>query len=934
MGRSRAWLAAGLAIALGLSLLTLVDFLESARFDQAQRSATLDRLATLRARLEGELNGTLLLTRGLAAVIATRQGISDQDFTAVAREMMVQRHHIRNFTLAEGTVITKVYPLAGNSSALGVDFKNRPEQWPAVKRMFETRTPVLAGPVDLVQGGTAIIGRMPIFSTPPGEPVGSGPAWGMIAIPIMLPSLLDEVGVTDPGLGLDIAIRGRDGLGARGDVFHGDPALFLADPVVADVDLPGGTWQVAAIPKGGWNAAASPVRAQLWALGLLFTSFAATAAYGLTRRRTERRESRGQLARSEQRLSAMLAAAPYPLAVLRRNDGTVLFANKSAARLLGATVDGLTGRKIPLRTISRRDLVRLRDQLGLRGFVEDFEVRLRTLSGQPFWALLSMAQVDQDGPAVLIALNDITARKAAERALQDQLSLHQTVIDTIPNAIFYKDALGRHLGCNRAFLELVGLPRHQVIGAELRTINADPEVGRMAALTDRSLIEGRERVASFEATYITRAGRQVHVLIQKASYRNADGRVAGIVGSITDISSHFEAEKQLARAKEAAEDASRAKSEFLAVISHEIRTPMNGILGMAGLLADCDLPPHEAACAKTIVSSGEALLIILNDILDFSRLEAGGTSVNPVTFSLRDTLDAVIALMVPRLSEKGIEIALDVAADVPARLVGDAGRLRQILLNLVGNAVKFTERGGVAVSVFVVGRHDGGPMLRFDVRDTGIGIDADARQRLFEAFSQADSSVSRRFGGTGLGLAISKRLVQLLGGQIGVESEPGQGSCFWFTVAFQLPDWDLPAQQPSEIPPVPPMRLLLAEDNPVNRAVAIAQLERMGHIVTAVTNGREAVEAIGEQDYDLVLMDIQMPEMDGFEATAKIRAMPTPIGRTPIAAMTAHVLAGDEERCLAGGMDDYIGKPFRPQDLQALLARWSKRSETETASNG
>jgi two-component system sensor histidine kinase/response regulator len=920
---NRAWFAATLAMALVLSVLALVDYLESARHAQAVRSATLDRLATLRARIEGELGGALLLTRGMAAVIATRLEIGEDEFNAIAREMMSQKRHIRNVTLARGTIISYVYPRAGNSQALGVDYRTLPAQWPAIERMFASRQPVLAGPVDLVQGGVAIIGRMPILTTPPDGPTGSGPAWGLIAIPIMLPELLDEAGITDPASGLDIAIRGRDGRGAEGEVFHGDPALFGRDPVITDVILPGGSWQVAAIPRGGWDSMGSPVQVQLRLLGGLLAVLAGTAAFVLSRRQIERRDGRGRLALSEQRLTALLAAAPFPLAVLRRHDGTVLYANRRAARMLGTTIEALTGRKLPARAVSRRDLVVLRDRLAERGFVDEFEIRLRTVNGLPFWALVSMAPVDQDGPAVLVALNDITSRKAAERALHDQLSLHQTVIDTIPNAIFYKDTQGRHLGCNRAFLDLVGLPRHHVIGSDFKRISGDPDIGRMAALTDQSLIEGRERVCSFEITFSTKDDRTVHALVQKAAYRNAEGKVLGLVGSITDISAHAEIEAQLSHAKEAAEAASRAKSEFLTVISHEIRTPMNGILGMAGLLLETPLSPDQADYAGTIRQSGEALLTILNDILDFSRLEAGRTIVAAASFDLRATLDAVVALMAPRAREKGIEINLDLAPDVPVRLVGDAARLRQVLLNLVGNAVKFTDRGGVAVSVFVVGTRDGGPVLRFDVRDTGIGIASEARDRLFLSFSQADSSVSRRYGGAGLGLAIAKRLVEVMGGEIGVESEVGRGSRFWFSLSFLPAGADTVATTEAPAVPVRPLAVLLAEDNPVNRAVAITQLERMGHRVIAVTDGLQAVEAVSGQHFDVVLMDVQMPELDGFQATARIRGLGGPVAEIPIIAMTAHVLAGDAERCRAAGMDDYIGKPFRPAELQAILAKWA-----------
>ncbi|MBC7908015.1 MAG: PAS domain S-box protein, partial [Rhodospirillaceae bacterium] len=764
----RSWALAALVTLMALSALALVESVEWARYDQHARLETLNRLSTLRARLEGELNGTLLLTRGLAAVIAVTQDMPEPQFEAIARELMGQKRHIRNVTLVRGTIIAHIYPLQGNAAAIGRDFRDLPDQWPAVERMFATRQPVLAGPVALVQGGIAIIGRMPVFVTPPGAEPGSGKPWGMIAIPITLDSLLNEAGVMDPALGLDLAIRGRDGLGERGAVFHGDTHVFERDPVLLDVILPGGRWQLAAVPRGGWGMARPASILQLRTLGGALALLLGGFAWFWMRRLGERRDARTRMALSENRLAAILAAAPFPLAVLHRQDGRVLYANQRAGRLMGLTVDALVGSRLPRGSVPGRDQVRLMQRLAECGVVDDMEIRVRGANGRPFWGLVSMIPFQQDGPAVLVACNDITARKAAETALQDQLALHQTVIDTIPNAIFYKDVNGNHLGCNRAFIEMAGLPREQIIGHDLAAVGGDDELTARARESDRMLISGEKRMEVYETTIRHPTGWFIRALVHKAAFRNKGGRgrVVGIVGAVTDISDRIAFEEELTRARDQAEAANRAKSEFLAVISHEIRTPMNGILGMAHLLLETPLDATQHDYAATIHSSGEALLTILNDILDFSRMEAGRTEVQAEPFQLDDALHGVLALMAPRAREKAVELTLDMAPDVPTAVVGDVARLRQVLLNLVGNAVKFTDKGGVAVSVFQIGRRDGRRMLRFDVRDTGIGIPVEARPLLFTSFSQADSSISRRFGGTGLGLAISKRLVELMGGEI------------------------------------------------------------------------------------------------------------------------------------------------------------------------
>ena len=389
--------------------------------------------------------------------------------------------------------------------------------------------------------------------------------------------------------------------------------------------------------------------------------------------------------------------------------------------------------------------------------------------------------------------------------------------------------------------------------------------------------------------------------------------------------------EQTAALKEAAVTANRAKSEFLANMSHEIRTPMNGVMGMIELAQSRPLSPEVAEYLNIAQGSADVLLRVINDILDFSKIEAGRLELEAVDFDLRAWMEQTIAAFRPRAAEKGIDLSGSADADVPEAVQADMTRLRQVLVNLVGNALKFTDNGSVRVRVRraagTAEREGHALTLHFTVSDTGIGIPLEKQQSVFEPFAQGDSSMARRFGGTGLGLSICSRLVTMMGGMIWLESEPGHGSHFHFTVQAKpaalpaLSDARSREGQPAGAPgSTAPLRVLLAEDNPVNQMVACKMLEQRGHVVTVAASGCEAIELFRREPFDLVLMDVQMPEMDGFEAASALRELERSTGRrVPIIAMTAHAMQGDRERCLQAGMDEYVSKPVRPQVLFAAV---------------
>ncbi|HVI51687.1 MAG TPA: ATP-binding protein [Candidatus Sulfotelmatobacter sp.] len=432
-------------------------------------------------------------------------------------------------------------------------------------------------------------------------------------------------------------------------------------------------------------------------------------------------------------------------------------------------------------------------------------------------------------------------------------------------------------------------------------------------------------IRDFEAS-LTRRDHSRFWALMAGIQMTYEGQISVLL-SFNDITERRNAEQSLTAAKQQAESAARAKSEFVAMMSHEIRTPMNGILGMVQLLGETPLSEQQKDYVDTIHQSGDALLTILNDILDFSKLEAKRLELDSVTFDLAATVQATAALMSVHAQDKGLTLAVDMPDDLPSAVLGDPNRLRQILLNLLSNAIKFTEKGGIVLRITLLEQATSTIHLRFAVEDTGIGISKTAQRRLFSAFSQADTSISRRFGGTGLGLAICQQLTRLMGGEVKISSTLGKGSSFWFDLALPIREMEHPPAI-RDLPVLRSLRLLLAEDNAVNRKVAEAILRRFGHQVTCAVDGEQAVSAVVAGGiFDLVLMDVQMPGMDGLQATRLLRQQGYGL---PIIALTANAMREDAEHCLSAGMNGYVAKPFTPENLFGEIARVLQSASTQT----
>jgi PAS domain S-box-containing protein len=635
----------------------------------------------------------------------------------------------------------------------------------------------------------------------------------------------------------------------------------------------------------------------------------------------------------EEVLAPLYRARNFSLAVL----GLTLLAALLGALLLGRRLaDPLRSLSISTQGIAagrldQRIPVVRRDELGQ--LTDNFNTMAERL--QSFYADLE-GQVRQRTAELSLAL---TQEQEAQGALQRERDFAASLVNTAPMIVLLLDTQGIIEYVNPYFEQLTGYRLDEVRGKEwFREFLPARDQDKIRALFQKAIhdVPTRGNINPI----VTRSGKELEIEWCDQAMRDAQGTVISLLAVGQDVTERKRSEAALIEAKQAAEAASQAKSEFLANMSHEIRTPMNAILGLTQLVLDTELTPRQQDFLKKAHTSARALLGILNDILDFSKIEAGRMGIEKAPFRPEETLNHVADLFRARIEEKGLELFFEVAPDVPDEILGDPLRLTQVLTNLVSNAVKFTEHGEIHIKVEVAERTRDTLRLRFAVSDTGIGLSRAQSDRLFQPFTQANGTTTRKYGGTGLGLSICQRLVGLMGGEISVSSVECQGSIFAFTILVGVApphgQAQLPAQSgaPSDTGESPQslqgMRVLLVEDNALNRLVAAKFLKRRGVALTLASHGGEAVEWVKGETFDAVLMDLHMPIMDGFEAARRIRELPQ--GKAlPIIAMTAAVLQEDRDRCAAAGMVDFIAKPIDHDDMTKALLKWVKASRVGRA---
>ncbi|HEX3500434.1 MAG TPA: PAS domain S-box protein [Stellaceae bacterium] len=643
---------------------------------------------------------------------------------------------------------------------------------------------------------------------------------------------------------------------------------------------------------------------------------------------SERKAAEAAIRESEERFRLLVEGVQDYAIYALDTAGRVKSWNIGAERIKGYAADEIVGQDSAI-FYTEEDRKRGEPARALGAALQDERYiaegwRVRK-DGSRFWASHRLTAL-RNPAGELLGFATVT-RDLTERTIEQEQ--RKLIVEAAPNGMLIVDETGTIKLANSAVERIFGYARGALLGQQIEILV--PEIHRQDLIAKRTAF-ARDKTPRLTALGLPgrRAdGSEVPVEVDLSPVETPRGRI--VIAAITDVTARRAAERALQEAKDAAEEASRAKSDFLACMSHEIRTPMNGIIGFADLLLDSALTAEQHRQAKLVKDAGKSLLAIINDILDVSKIEAGKLELERIPLSPTGIADGAVSIIRAEAAAKELALGIEVASDVPAWITGDPTRLRQILLNLLNNAVKFTAHGTIAVRIL---RDPALPesRLRFEVKDTGPGIAHEHQHLLFQHFSQVDRSITRRFGGTGLGLVICKRLAEAMDGAIGVDSEPGRGSTFWFTIAASEIAAPQAATDGTAMLAKASARILVAEDIYMNQIVVEAVLKAAGHEVTLVANGVEAVAAVQSRDYDLVLMDMEMPVMDGISAAHAIRGLGERVRDIPIVALTANAMADEIARCRAAGMNDHLSKPIDRKILLAVVARWSGQAEAEPAS--
>ena len=1024
-------------IAVGLFIIAIyIDHLTQQNYLQEQRLMIGQQASTTKAKLEGNINNNIQAILALIAAVKSEPKMDQNRYSQLAKHLFNEDNQLKIIAIAPDLIISNTYPLKGNEKTIGFDYRTNKQQLPGVLLAKETKKMILAGPINLIQGGLGFIVRIPIFL-----PQSPNDFWGVASAVIDAEAFFEESGLHDEDLGIDIAIQGFNGQLGEDRVFFGNPDIVKQQPVSSNIELPYGHWKVYITPKSGWSTIPPDIFYKRAALVFVLVFILLPIFYSSWLNRKQKSES--------ERLKNLFSISPVGIVLNDYKTGRFINCNDTFLQNTQFTLDELKNKAF-------RDLTPKKyfeqDSANIQKLIKDggygpYEKEVLTKNGHAYPAVLNgILSADENGkPYVWSFIIDITENKNAQKKILLQNQTLELVIDSTLVGIWDWNIQTGALILNERWAEIIGYTLDELSPISIDTWMkyAYPDDLEESNRRLNECWEAPGRSYIYEARMRHKDGSLRWVLDSGKVVEWADdGSPIRMVGTHLDITEQKEIQDSLEIALEKSKIAAKTKSDFLATMSHEIRTPMNGILGMLELLDKSQLDTEQSRKVNIAQSSANSLLTIIDDILDFSKMDAGKLAIESIDFNLRAIIDSCVESLCVKAYEKDLAIIID-NIDIDSIYVkGDPNRVRQIFMNILGNAIKFTHDGEVSITSKLITKNN---VILFEcqILDTGIGIPSDKIHDLFSSFSQVDASTTRQYGGTGLGLSISKKLARLMNGDITVNSQLHSGSQFTITLQFepaknldtfhqlanldhlhilvfdenktglntlsrQLESWGAKVQSCKDVKEcenslskhqfdfifvnncqadstpltshtsatrihisqldaqtaknksdnfdvffqaplttenllscfnqtmlnkpsdhvvehtnsIKGAHILLVEDIPFNQEVACLMLDELGVTAHIAENGKDALTKLKDsQKYDLILMDCQMPEMDGFEATRKIRsgAAGNQFTQVPIIALTANAMASDKEQCLAAGMTDYLSKPIDILKLESML---------------
>ncbi|MBE9228852.1 PAS domain S-box protein [Phormidium sp. LEGE 05292] len=943
------------AFSTAILILTGVWFLaktEQTRYCQSQRSEVFNKLDAVRANLENALNTQLATKSGLAAYISVNPNVTATEFNQIAR-VVLEQENVYSIGAIKGSTIAFGYPPEIAKSLVGIDLKKIPGRWKTMQRIIDTKKTMVTGPIKLIEGGMGLISYTPVFVTPAKGKPASGKFWGFVGIVINPEKLYQKAGILEEKANLKYALRGKDGLGEQGQIFFGNEEIFQQNPVIVRVSLPNGYWQLAGIPKQGWNAIA-PNNIWISIIGGILAVVSGIQVFILMRDPSKLREAiaktketnamlqceiedrkriEAEMRLSEEKFSKAFLACPDAMGITNPSNGLIIEVNDAFPKVIGYNRQEALGKttlelNIWVNPEQRFQLIK-KVQSG--ELIRDREVLFRRKSEEIFPALISIELIDiGDWQRSIFVIRDISERKRAEAAIKESERKYHSIFDNATEGIFQTTIDGIFISANPALAQIYGYYSPDSL---MKNLNAKQlYVDLKSREIFRQNLENKGVLLEFEAQIYRQDGSIIWISENARAVRDKKGNLLYYEGTVKDITLRKETEEalrksemQFQQAKEAAEAANRAKSQFLANMSHELRTPLNAILGFTQLMTKNPAFASGTKELDIISRSGEHLLSLINDVLDMSKIEAGKITLNENWFDLYDLLDTLEEMLQLKAKAKGLWLVCDRSPEIPQYIKTDENKLRQVLINLLGNAIKFTQEGGVTLRTYNKFLSKNFSSITFEIEDTGTGIADNEIQKLFDPFVQTETGRKSQQG-TGLGLAISRKFVQLMGGDIIVKSRLNQGSNFKFDIRVNV-------GKPSDIsqektiqkvislaPNQPKYRILIVDEVEDNRLLLHQLLAPLEFEIKEAENGLEAVNQWEKWQPHLIWMDMRMPVMDGYEATKKIKSQPEG-QNTIIIAVTASALEEDRSLVLAAGCDDFVRKPFREATIWEAMAK-------------